>query len=119
MMSAFLFAAIGLTAGVFSGLLGIGGATIMVPMLVYFWGFSQHLAQGTTLAVMVLPIGLLAAYKYYVSGNVDMSVVLYLAAGFFVGGLLGAVIAQPISDQILRKLFGGFLLIIALRMIIF
>ncbi len=118
-MSGALFALVGLAAGVFSGLLGIGGATIMVPMLVYFWGFSQHLAQGTTLAVMVLPIGLLAAYRYYVSGNVDMSVVLYLAAGFLIGGLFGAVIAQQVPEHLLRRLFGGFLMLVALRMIIF
>lgn len=118
-MNALLLLLLGFFAGTVSGLLGIGGATIIVPALVYFWGFSQHLAQGTTLALMVLPIGLLAAYKYFLSGNVDLPVVLYMSAGFFFGGLIGAVIAQPIPELILRKMFGVFFLLVALRMIFF
>lgn len=118
-MNIFLLVLVGLVAGIFSGLLGIGGGTILIPALVYIWGFTQHQAQGTTLALMVLPIGLLAALKYHYSGNVDLTFVLFLAIGFFIGGLIGAVFAMPIPEPLLRKLFGLFLLFVALRMVIF
>ena len=119
MMNIFLYVLVGLLAGVSSGLLGIGGGTIMIPALVYIWGFTQHQAQGTTLALMVLPIGLLAAYKYYLNGDVNITVVLYMAIGFFIGGYFGAVFAHPIPDVLLKRLFGAFLLFVSLRMIIF
>ena len=118
-MNIILYIIIGLIAGASSGLLGIGGGTILIPALVYIWGFTQHQAQGTTLALMVLPIGLLAAVKYYTSGNVDLNIVLFLAIGFFAGGLLGAVIAQPIPDDLLKRFFGAFLMVVAARMIFF
>ena len=118
-MNIFLYILVGLLAGVSSGLLGIGGGTIMIPALVYIWGFTQHQAQGTTLALMVLPIGLLAAYKYYLNGDVNITVVLYMAIGFFIGGYFGAVFAHPIPDVLLKRLFGAFLLFVSLRMIIF
>ncbi len=108
---------LGLIAGVFSGLLGIGGGTIIIPALVYFYGLSQHQAQGTTLALMVLPIGFLAALKYYVNGNVNISMALFICLGFFVGGFIGATLVQPIPDYFLKKIFGLFLLIVAFRMI--
>jgi hypothetical protein len=117
-MTVFLYVLVGLLAGISSGLLGIGGGTIMIPAMVYIWNFTQHQAQGTTLALMVLPIGLLAAYKYYLSGDVDLTVVLYMAIGFFIGGFIGASFAQPIPDILLKRLFGIFLLFVALRMII-
>lgn len=108
---------IGLFAGALSGLLGIGGATIVIPGLIYFFGLSQHFAQGTTLAMMVPPIGLLAAWYYWKNDNVNIGWAALLAAGFFIGGLIGAYYAHLIPDNLLRKLFGGFLLIVALRMI--
>jgi uncharacterized membrane protein YfcA len=119
MMDSIYLILIGMTAGIFSGLLGIGGGTILIPALVYIWGYTQHQAQGTTLALMVLPIGLLAAYKYYTSGNVNLSVVMLLAVGFFFGGLLGAVIADPLPDVMLKKSFGAFLMFIAVKMMFF
>ncbi len=118
-MNVFLLVIVGLVAGTLSGLLGVGGGIILVPALVYMWGFSQHLAQGTTLALLVLPIGLLAAYKYYVEGNVNLSFVAFLAAGFFVGGLLGAYLAHAVPDVFLKRIFGVFFLFVALRMIFF
>lgn len=118
-MTIFLYILVGLVAGIFGGLLGIGGGTIFIPALVYIWGFTQHKAQGTTLAIMIPPIGLLAAYRYYLNGNVDLRVALFMALGFLVGGLIGAMIALPIPEIILRKMFGVFFLVIALRMMIF
>ncbi len=109
---------LGLIAGVFSGFLGIGGGSIIIPVLVYLYGLTQHEAQGTTLALMVLPIGLLAALRYYYSGNVNIPMAVFISIGFFVGGFIGAIIVQPVPDYLLKKIFGIFLLLIAFRMII-
>ncbi len=113
----FLYLTLGIVAGVLSGLIGIGGGIIIVPVLVILFGFSQHLAQGTTLALMVPPIGLLAAWTYYKAGFVDMRAAVIICLGFFVGGLLGAKFATGIPEPVLRKIFGGVLLLVALRMI--
>ena len=110
---------LGLLAGVFSGLMGIGGAIIIIPCLVLLFGLSQHTAQGTTLALMVPPIGLLAALIYYKQGFVDLKVAGLICLGFFVGGLFGAKFAAEIPDEILRKVFGVVLLVAALKMIFF
>lgn len=116
-MSNYLFIVIGLVAGILSGLLGIGGGIIMIPALVYLFGFSQHGAQGTTLAVMVLPIGLLAAMKYYSQGQVNITVAIFIAMGFFVGGFIGASFVEHISETVLRRMFGACMLVIAIKMI--
>jgi len=108
---------LGLTAGILSGLIGIGGGIIIVPALVLLFGLSQHSAQGTTLALMVPPIGLLAAWTYYKNGFVDLKIAGLVCLGFFVGGLLGAKLATGISDVILTRIFGVALLLIAIKMI--
>jgi len=117
MIDLLLYILLGLFAGVISGLIGIGGGAIFVPALVYLFGLSQHEAQGTTLALLVPPIGLLAAWTYYREGYVNLSIALFACIGFFVGGLLGARVAVGISDELLRRIFGVALLIIALHMI--
>ncbi len=109
---------LGLLAGIFGGVFGIGGATVIIPALVYLGGFSQHSAQGTMIAMMIPPIGLLAAIKYYQSGNVNIKVAMLLAIGFFIGGLIGAILADKISEPVLKKAFGVFLGIIAIKMIL-
>jgi hypothetical protein len=116
-MKEFVFLLLGGISGILSGFLGIGGGTLIIPVLIYFFGFSQHLAQGTTLASMVPPIGLLAAVKYWQSGNVDMSAAFLISIGFFLGGYLGAGYADAFSDLYLKRIFGGFLLCISLSMI--
>jgi uncharacterized membrane protein YfcA len=108
---------LGLTAGTISGLLGIGGGLILIPALVYFFGLSQHQAQGTTLAMMVPPIGLLAALKYYQQGNVKLNVALFICLGFFVGGLAGAMFVHKIPELLLKRIFGIVLFIASLKMI--
>lgn len=108
---------LGLGAGALAGILGIGGAIFIVPALVFLFGWQQHMAQGTTLAMLVPPIGILAAWKYYQAGHVDLRVAAILAAGFFVGGYFGGVIANNLSADTLRKVFGGAMLLISLRMI--
>lgn len=108
---------IGLMAGSFSGLVGIGGGVIIIPMLVYFLGFSQHQAQGTSLAIMLPPIGFMAAYQYYKSGHVNITYALIIASAFFIGGYFGAKYAVKIPHDLLRKIFGIFLLFVALKTI--
>ncbi|MFH1847867.1 MAG: sulfite exporter TauE/SafE family protein [Candidatus Omnitrophota bacterium] len=109
---------LGLLAGVFSGFLGLGGGVVVVPALVYIMGYTQHQAQGTTLAMMIPPIGLLAAMRYYYSGNVKIIPAAILCIGFFVGGLLGAILVQKIPDLVLKRAFGAFLFFISLKMMI-
>lgn len=116
-MEIILCIALGLTAGICSGLLGIGGAVIMIPALIFMFGMGQHMAQGTTLALMVPPIGLLAAWTYYKGGYIDFKVAAFVALGFLIGGLLGAKFAVNIDAALLKKIFGVFLLLIALKMI--
>lgn len=115
-MSVMLAITTGFLAGTLSGLFGIGGATIIIPALIFFMGLNQHQAQGTALAALLPPVGILAVMKYYYSGNVVVDVALYAAIGFLVGGLVGSMIAIPLPEQILRKLFASYLLIIAVRM---
>ncbi|MBC7259883.1 MAG: sulfite exporter TauE/SafE family protein [Chloroflexi bacterium] len=111
-----LFLLLGLVAGVLSGLVGIGGGTIIIPVLVFLFGFTQHKAQGTTLALMVPPIGILAAWTYYKQGFVDIRAAVLIVLGFFLGGLLGARVAVGIPDAVLRKVFGVYLLVVAAQM---
>jgi uncharacterized protein len=119
MVEALLFVVVGLGAGVLSGLVGIGGGTVIVPILVFCFGKTQQLAQGTTLALMVPPIGLLAAWQYYKNGFVDLRIAGLICAGFIVGGLLGAKIATSLSNIVLERIFGTLLLAIGLKMIFF
>ena len=110
---------IGLVAGTLSGLLGIGGGIIIVPALIYIFGMNQHLAQGTTLALMVPPIGLLAAWTYYKEGYVDLKIAALICLGFFIGGLIGASLSLEISETILKRSFGIVFLTIAVKMTFF
>lgn len=117
-MNQVLYIALGMVAGIFSGMFGIGGGTILIPALVYLVGLTQHQAQGTTLAILVPPIGLLAALRYYYSGNVKLNIAAFICLGFFIGGLLGANLIQNIPDLALKRLFGIYLAIIAAKMIL-
>lgn len=118
MVQFFLFLLLGSTAGIASGFLGIGGGLVMVPVLVYAFNFSQHLAQGTSLAVMIPPVGLLAAYRYWTAGNVDVAAAVWICAGFIFGALGGAHLAHFLSSDLLRRLFGVFLFVVSLKMIL-
>ncbi|MBN1793818.1 MAG: sulfite exporter TauE/SafE family protein [Candidatus Omnitrophica bacterium] len=112
------YIALGLCTGIVSGFLGLGGGIIMVPMLVYIYGLTQHQAQGTSLAIMIPPIGLLAAWRYYVAGNVQLSIALFVCIGFFFGGYIGAMFSHLISDAVLKKVFGVVLLLFSIRLIV-
>ncbi len=117
-MNILLLLLLGLAAGVLSGLLGIGGGILIVPALIFLVGLPQHTAQGTTLALMVPPIGLLAAWTYYKQGCVDIKVAALICLGFFFGGLIGAKFATAINATLLKKLFGIALLVTAMKMIL-
>ncbi|MBI5810997.1 MAG: sulfite exporter TauE/SafE family protein [Deltaproteobacteria bacterium] len=109
---------LGVASGAVSGLLGIGGAVILIPALIYFFKMTQHQAQGTSLAVLLPPIGLMAFLEYYRGGHVNVRMALMIAAGFFIGGFIGAYAAQYIPGGILKKAFGVLLLIAAIDMIL-
>ncbi len=107
---------LGLVAGSLSGLLGIGGAVVIIPALVLIFGFGQRLAQGTTLLLMIPPIGLLAALQYWRAGDVDLKAAIIIAVFFFVGGLVGARLAASVDPVLMRKIFAVFLVAIAVKM---
>ena len=108
---------IGLVAGLLSGIIGIGGGLIMIPLLIILLGLDQHTAQGTSLAVMLPPIGILAAMNYYKSGNLNWEYALIIASTFIVGGYFGSKIALQLSPQVLRKVFGVIMLVASLKII--
>lgn len=108
---------IGLISGILSGILGIGGGVIMIPLLLFLFQMTQHQAQGTSLAAMLPPVGLFAVLEYYWKGQVNVRIALVIALGFVIGGFLGAYAAQWIPDKSLQRVFGVFLLLISLRMI--
>ncbi len=110
-------ALIGLAAGFLAGLLGIGGGVLMVPAMVLLLGFDQHVAQGTSLMV-VIPAALTGSYTHHRNGRLFLRDAAILAAGGVIGAVIGAVFALSIDDDILRRLFAGFLLVIAVRMLL-
>ncbi|HSV97966.1 MAG TPA: TSUP family transporter [Spirochaetota bacterium] len=117
-MTYVLAVCIGILAGIAGGLMGIGGGLIIIPALAFILHFDQHMAQGTSLAAMVPPIGLLAAYVYYKNGHVNIPVAAFIAGGFILGGVVGAKTVVNIDAGILRKAFGVILFLISLRMIL-
>ena len=109
---------IGLVAGIFSGFVGLGGGLIIVPALVYFLGMSQHMGQGTALAMMLPPIGILGVMNYYKNDYVDMKAALFLAAAFIIGSYFGSKAAISLPADAVKKTFGVVMLLLALKMII-
>ncbi len=118
MLQIILYILLGLLAGTASGLIGIGGGVIIVPILVFVFGFSEHIAQGTTLALMIPPIGILAVYEYYEKSFINWPVAAFICLGFVVGGFLGSKVAVDLSNGVLQKIFGIAIVVIGLYMII-
>ncbi len=114
-----IIALIGIVSGILGGMFGLGGAVIIIPALVMVLGYSQQMAQGTTLMMMVPPIGALAAFQYYQKGFVDIKAAFIMAAFFFVGGYLGARFATNLPQEILKKIFAIMLIVIAIKMLFF
>ena len=108
--------AIGVSAGVLSGMVGIGGGIIIVPALVYFFGMDQKTAQGTSLAVLLPPTGLLAFIQYYRAGHVDLKIGVLMIVGMLFGGWLGGDIALALPQATLRKIFAVLMLLVAIKM---
>jgi uncharacterized membrane protein YfcA len=110
--------AIGLVAGFLGGMMGLGGAIILIPSLVVFLAMDQRMAQGTTIAIMLPPIGLFAAYNYYKAGYVNFRYALVIAAVFMVGGYLGSRLALNIPVTLLKKIFAVVLALVAAKMFV-
>ena len=109
-------ALIGLMTGAFGGILGLGGGVILIPSLIFIMGFTQHQAIGTSLAVMLPPIGLFAAYNFYKAGQVNLKFALILAIAFMIGSYFTSKIAINIPENIIRKVFSVFLIAVAIKM---
>ena len=115
-MNIVLYIALGLVAGSFAGIFGIGGGLILIPAMTFFLKMTQHQAQGTTLAILVPPIGILAAWRYYQNGHVNLPIAGFICLGFLFGGLLGASLVQGVSDPVLKKCFAVFLFLVSVNM---
>ena len=113
-----IYLLLGIAVGILSAIIGIGGGIVIVPTLVYLFHMSQHKAQGTSLGVLLAPIGLLAFWEYYKAGNVDLKAALFIAIGFAAGAYFGGSWAQHFSDTTLRRAFGAVLLLVSLRMLL-
>jgi hypothetical protein len=110
---------IGLAAGMLSGMVGIGGGVVIVPALVYFLAFSQKTAQGTSLAMLMFPVGILGVWQYYKQGHVDFKIVVFVALGFILGSLIGSKVSLGMSDDKVKKFFGIVMLLVSLKMLFF
>jgi len=110
---------IGLAAGILGGLVGIGGGIIIVPSLIYFLGFTQKEAQGTSLGILLLPIGILGVLQFYKAGYIDMRTVWLVSFGFLVGSYFGSKIALSFSQNTVKKIFAVLMILIALKMLFF
>lgn len=110
---------VGIAAGILSGLVGVGGGLVIVPSLVYFIGFSQKTAQGTSLGLIMLPVGILGVLQYYKQGHVDFRVVGILAMGFILGSFFGSKVALSLSQETVKKIFACLMILIAIKMLFF
>ncbi len=109
---------IGIVAGICAGLFGVGGAIVIVPGLIYWVGYNQHLATGTSAAILLPPIGLAAVLEYYRHGNVSFRAAIIIAVPMFFAGFLGAYLANKLSGPYLRLIFGVFILLMGVSLVI-
>ena len=112
-----IYLLIGIIGGFLRGFMGIGGGIIMVQFMVFFAGFSQHLAQGTSLAVLSVPIVIFGAYQYYLQGNVNVKAALVIALFFSIGIYFGSKYAQSINPETLKIIFGFIIILIGIKMV--
>jgi uncharacterized protein len=108
---------VGLAAGILGGLVGVGGGIIIVPSLIYFLGFSQKEAQGTSLGILLLPVGILGVLQFYKAGYVDMRTVWLVSFGFLVGSYFGSKVALSFSQETVKKIFAILMILIGLKML--
>ena len=112
-----ILVAIGVLAGMLSGFVGVGGGIIIVPALMWALGFTQHQATGTSLGVLLLPVGILAVWNYHREGNLDWRAALVIGAGFVVGAYFGSARSLALPPETVKKVFGGVLIIAAIKLI--
>jgi uncharacterized membrane protein YfcA len=110
---------IGTITGIMAGMLGIGGGIVVIPALVMIMGLSQQTAQGTSLAMMLPPVGILAVYNYYKAGHVDFRFALLLAIAFIAGSYFGSKFAIAIPQIMMKRIFGVVLLLVSIKMLFF
>lgn len=108
---------IGICAGILSGFVGVGGGIIIVPALVFFLGYTQHMAQGTSLTMMIPPIGLLAVYNYYKSGNTNITAALIIALAFVIGAYFGSKLSISLDERIVKRVFGAVMLLASIKLL--
>jgi len=108
---------IGICAGLLSGFVGVGGGIVIVPALVFFLGYSQHMAQGTSLALMLPPIGLLGFYNYYKSGNTNITAAAIIAVAFIAGAYFGSKLSISLDQRIVKRIFGAIMLLVSIKLL--
>ncbi|MBM4166539.1 MAG: sulfite exporter TauE/SafE family protein [Ignavibacteria bacterium] len=117
-LNTILFLITGIVVGFSSGIVGVGGGVFVIPILVFLFGFSQKMAQGTSLAMLLPPVGILAVMEYYRSGNINVNVAIVLALGYLFGAYFGSSLAVTLSNDMLKKIFGILLLGVSLKMLL-
>ena len=110
--------ALGIAVGGVSGLIGLGGGVLLIPALTFFYGMTQKRAQGTSIATLLLPVGILAFWSYYKQGHADLKLALFIAVGFTIGGWFGGQYAQHFSDTALRRGFAVLLVALAVKLFV-
>jgi len=108
---------IGLASGMLSGLIGVGGGIFIVPALVFFMAFTQKQAQGNSLGILLLPVGILAVWNYYKAGYIDIRLVLLVSLGFVIGGYFGSKLSLTLPDAIVKKIFAIVMILVALKLL--
>jgi uncharacterized protein len=110
---------IGIAAGILGGMVGVGGGIVIVPALIFFLGFTQKMAQGTSLGILLLPVGILGVFQYYKQGYIDMRVVVVISLGFLIGSFFGSKIALALPQESAKKVFAVLMIIVAIKMLFF
>jgi len=119
MQTVIILIIIGIAAGMMGGMVGVGGGIIIVPALIFFLGFSQKMAQGTSLGILLLPVGILGVFQYYKQGYVDMKVVLIISLAFLIGSFFGSKIALSLPQETVKKIFAVLMMLVAVKMLFF
>ena len=114
-----LLTIIGLIVGFFGGMFGVGGGVILIPALVYIIGMEQHSAQGTSVAILLPPIGIIAAYNYYKAGHVNIKYAIIIVISFVIGSYFGSKLAVSLPDQLSKRIFAVILFLISIKMFFF
>jgi uncharacterized membrane protein YfcA len=110
---------IGISAGILGGMVGVGGGIIIVPALVFFLGYSQKMAQGTSLGMLLLPVGILGAWQFHKQGFIDFKAVLIIGAGFLAGSYFGSKLALSFSQETMKKIFAIIMIVVAVKLLFF